>query len=173
MIPVWCIIYNTVLTLWGILSVKVLKMLAWVTPAVVFNNTTALPLLLVESLNSAGLFYPLLMSEKDTQSNAVKRATTYLLVNSVAGNCLTFAVGPQMLNAHEEDTLEISNDANQNSERDVEGEDSPDIEHHASFDRNAIAINNESDERTSSLPEAINSHRRKAQWFSMYQGKHF
>lgn len=43
------------------------------------------------------------MSSSDTQSDAVERATSYFLVNSLVSNCITFAIGPQLLNAHEED----------------------------------------------------------------------
>ena len=73
------------------------------TPAIAFNNTTSLPLILIKSLKSTGILSSILMSSSDSQSDAVERATSYFLVNSLVSNCITFAIGPQLLNAHEED----------------------------------------------------------------------
>lgn len=66
--------------LYGYAAVKLFKLPNWVTPAIAFNNTTSLPLLLIQSLDSAGILDTLLIGN-DTTSSAVGRATTYLLVN--------------------------------------------------------------------------------------------
>lgn len=73
------------------------KMPAWIVPAISFNNTTSLPLLLIQSLATTGILESLLMSESYTPSAAVERAKSYFLVNSVVSNVLTFALGPKLL----------------------------------------------------------------------------
>ncbi|KAI9710908.1 MAG: hypothetical protein M1820_002343 [Bogoriella megaspora] len=100
---IWAILYNTVSMGLGILLVKVFKMPAWVTPAIAFNNTTSLPLLLVQSLDATGILSSLLISSSDSSSAAVERAKSYFLVNAMVGNSLTFALGPALLNGQEED----------------------------------------------------------------------
>lgn len=79
------------------------KLPRWTVAAVTFNNTSAMPLLLVQSLNSAGVLSPLLMLPEDSTSDAVKRAQSYFLVSAVVGNMLTFGTGPAQLKGYEED----------------------------------------------------------------------
>ncbi|KAL8841685.1 MAG: hypothetical protein Q9176_003080 [Flavoplaca citrina] len=74
---------------------------AWVTPALSFNNTTSLPLLLVQSLASTGILEALLMSDTDTTSAAIDRAKSYFLVGAIVSNSLTFSLGPRLLD-HED-----------------------------------------------------------------------
>lgn len=73
------------------------KLPSWVTPAISFNNTTALPLLLIESLASTGILDQLLESDTDTVDAALMRAQSYFLVNAMIGDTLTFALGPKLL----------------------------------------------------------------------------
>ncbi|KAL9625832.1 MAG: hypothetical protein Q9160_000152 [Pyrenula sp. 1 TL-2023] len=82
-----------------ILPTKFLKLPPWVTPAICFNNTTALPLLLIESLSTTGLLSRLMVDPNDDAGSAVTRAKSYFLVNAIIGNCLTFAIGPRLLDA--------------------------------------------------------------------------
>lgn len=81
----------------GWLMTRVFKLPSWVTPAISFNNTTALPLLLIESLASTGILDELLASESDTVDAALMRAQSYFLVNAMIGDTLTFAMGPKLL----------------------------------------------------------------------------
>jgi len=53
-----------------------------------FNNTSSLPFLLTQSLDSAGLLDRLLLKGGST-SDAISRAQSYFLVCAVVGNCLT------------------------------------------------------------------------------------
>ncbi|KAI9691791.1 MAG: hypothetical protein M1822_007863 [Bathelium mastoideum] len=94
----------------GLLLVKVFKLPHWVTPAIAFNNTTSLPLLLVQSLSATGILSSLLTSPNDSMSDAIERAKSYFLVNAMIGNSLTFAIGPALLNGHEEDAPDTSED---------------------------------------------------------------
>lgn len=83
----------------GVVATRIFKLPAWVTPALCFNNTTALPLLLIQALNSTGILAQLTRGPDDTASAALARAQSYLLVNSIVGNCLTFALGPKLLDS--------------------------------------------------------------------------
>ena len=81
----------------GWLMTRLFKLPSWVTPAISFNNTTALPLLLIESLASTGILDHLLASDTDTVDAALMRAQSYFLVNAMIGDTLTFALGPKLL----------------------------------------------------------------------------
>ena len=85
----------------GWITTRFFKLPSWVTPAISFNNTTALPLLLIESLGTTGTLDSLLTSETDTVSSAVLRAKSYFLVNAMVGDGLTFALGPKLLDGEE------------------------------------------------------------------------
>ncbi|KAL3428001.1 membrane transporter [Phlyctema vagabunda] len=94
---------------------------AWSIPAICFNNTTALPLVLIQSLDSSGILGQLKKGGDDTNSAIVSRAKSYFLVASVVGNCLTFAVGPKLLddeNAPEGVEDSKSDENTENSEED-------------------------------------------------------
>ena len=62
-----------------------------------FNNTTSLPLLLIQSLDAAGI-----MSSLDSSPDVVDRAKSYFLVNAMISNSLTFAIGPRFLDCSED-----------------------------------------------------------------------
>ncbi|KAL9627234.1 MAG: hypothetical protein Q9204_006714 [Flavoplaca sp. TL-2023a] len=85
----------------GAILTKLLILPAWVTPALSFNNTTSLPLLLVQSLASTGILESLLISDTDTTSAALDRAKSYFLVGAIVSNSLTFSLGPRLLD-HED-----------------------------------------------------------------------
>lgn len=95
---IWSLVYNILSMIIGIVLTKVFKLPSWSTPAIAFNNTTALPLLLVQSLDATGILKSL-----DSSSDAVDRAKSYFLVNAMIGNSLTFALGPKLLNGQNED----------------------------------------------------------------------
>jgi predicted permease len=97
-ILIYGIIYGSLSILLGLAMTKFFKMPAWVTPAIAFNNTTSLPLLLVQSLAATKLLDTL-----DDSGDAVARAKSYFLVNSMVGNCLTFALGSKLLNEWNQD----------------------------------------------------------------------
>ncbi|MCJ1387486.1 hypothetical protein MMC18_000329 [Xylographa bjoerkii] len=85
----------------GFAATRLFKFPSWITPAICFNNTTSLPLLLVQSLESTGILASLLKSDSDTTSKAVDRAKSYFLVCAIVGNSLTFALGPKLLDGEE------------------------------------------------------------------------
>ncbi|RDW88895.1 hypothetical protein BP6252_00927 [Coleophoma cylindrospora] len=65
-------------------------------PGMVPADKSSLPLVLIQSLDSSGILKQLTMGS-DSSSSAVSRAKSYFLVASTVGNCLTFAVGPKLL----------------------------------------------------------------------------
>ena len=98
---VWALFYTLTSMLLGYVTTRFFKLPSWTTPAICFNNTTALPLLLVQSLDATGILTKLFMSEDDTSSAAVNRAKSYFLVCAIVGNSLTFALGPKLLDGEE------------------------------------------------------------------------
>ena len=93
-------IYNVLSLALGAAVTQVFELPPWVTPAIAFNNTTSLPLLLIQSLDATGILSSILMGSSDSTSDAVNRAKSYFLVNAIVGNPLTFALGPELLNVH-------------------------------------------------------------------------
>ncbi|KAK0639466.1 auxin efflux carrier [Cercophora newfieldiana] len=102
-ILIWSLAYNLVSIAIGLIATRIFRFPNWVTPALAFNNTTSLPLLLVQSLASTGALSQVLKSPDDTVSEALSRAESYLLVSSIVGNSLTFGLGGDLLGAHDED----------------------------------------------------------------------
>ncbi|OJJ98524.1 hypothetical protein ASPACDRAFT_1857777 [Aspergillus aculeatus ATCC 16872] len=102
-ILVWSTIVVFVSLVIGKLGERVLRLPAWVTAACAFNNTTALPLLLIQSLESTGSLKRLL-KEGDSVSDAVDRSQSYLLICAVVSNLLTYVVGPKLLQQADADS---------------------------------------------------------------------
>ncbi|MCJ1465366.1 hypothetical protein MMC07_003984 [Pseudocyphellaria aurata] len=168
-ILIWSLVYVLTSMLLGFVATRLLKLPAWTTPAVCFNNTTALPLLLIQSLHTTGVLDKLLMSDTDTTSAALRRAKSYFLVCSVVGNCLTFAVGPKLLDGEEspdddqeEDKSSPESDesighSTQDAEQGNMSDFSPQNDHAGSNNEDA-----EANEQTSLLPDIVIRHGREA-----------
>lgn len=108
---------------------RMFKFPAWTIPAICFNNTTALPLLLLQSLETSGVLSGLTMGNGDSVSNAVSRAKSYFLVSAMVGNSLTFAVGPKLLDDEETpDSYEEDQEA-QKKKSQQDGNEESDEEH--------------------------------------------
>lgn len=99
---VWAIIYNVLSIILGRVLCRVFNLPRWTIPAVAFNNTTSLPLLLIESLETTGILTPLVSKGEET-SAAVSRARTYFLVSAVVSHALTFGIGGSELKGDDED----------------------------------------------------------------------
>ncbi|KDN67504.1 putative membrane transporter [Colletotrichum sublineola] len=156
-IVVWAIFYTTVSIGIGFLLTKVFGMPDWVIPAIAFNNTTSLPLLLVQSLDATGI-----LSSIDDSSGVVSKAKSYFLVNAMIGNSLTFALGPKLLNGQEEEAPDKSGGDNEDSQ--TEGED--DIE---SQEQDAVERN----EQTSLLPKPVAAKGTRVGYFAYGKGSKF
>jgi auxin efflux carrier family protein len=160
---VWAISYTLISMGIGLIAVKILKLPQWVTPAVAFNNTTSLPLLLIQSLDATGILSSLVKSDEST-SDAIQRATSYFLVCAIVGNSMTFALGPRLMDAEN-----TPNDYN--SGRKEENEDTDDHndarEHNEEGGEEADASN----EQTSLLPRTVMDAHEQAFTKSYDQGK--
>ena len=85
----------------GELVSRFAKLPDWTVPAVAFNNTTSLPLLLIQSLSATGILNKIIITD-EPQAEVIERAKTYFLVCAIVGNCLTFALGPRLLDHTQE-----------------------------------------------------------------------
>lgn len=68
----------------------------WVALATTFNNTSSLPLLLLQSLDRVGSLRLILRGDEST-SDAIERGQSYFLVCAVVSKTIAYAVGPRML----------------------------------------------------------------------------
>ncbi|TEA18383.1 putative transporter [Colletotrichum sidae] len=156
-IILWAIFYTVVSIGIGMFLNKVLGMPDWVTPAIAFNNTTSLPLLLVQSLDATGI-----LSSIDDSSGVVAKAKSYFLVNAMIGNSLTFALGPKLLNGQEEEAPNKDEhdqeDAEQQGQEDLESQEEQAVEHN---------------ERTTLLPRRIVVKRTRVQYSVMRKGHRY
>lgn len=92
---------------------RVFNLPRWTIPAIAFNNTTSLPLLLIQSLETTGILTPLINKGEET-SEAVSRARTYFLVSAVVSHALTFGIGGSELKGDDEDPPEDKKKQNGN-----------------------------------------------------------
>src|SRR3569833_385016 len=94
-ILIWAIICHVVSFLIGIGAHLLLGMPDWTTVAIMFNNTTSYPLLLIAALDETGILRSLVVTDETTRA-ALERAISYFLVFATVYSCLTFAVGPRL-----------------------------------------------------------------------------
>ncbi|OQO12266.1 hypothetical protein B0A48_02907 [Cryoendolithus antarcticus] len=137
-ILIWSMAYQLISLLFGLGLTRIFKMPSWITPALAFNNTTSLPLLLVQALDAAGI-----LDSIDSSSGLVDRAKSYFLVNAMISNSLTFALGPKFLDCSED------MDASERKEEDHLGEDPDEIL------ESQIREASQTNEETSLLPRPV------------------
>lgn len=97
-ILLWAFICHFVSFLIGIAAHLLLEFPDWVTAALMFNNTTSYPLLLIQSLDATGILAGL-TNGNETTREAIERAKSYFLVFATVSSCLTFAVGPRLIDS--------------------------------------------------------------------------
>lgn len=95
---VWAIACHIVSFLIGIFAQSMLKMPEWTIVAIMFNNTTSYPLLLIDALSETGILQSLIVTDESTKA-AIERAKSYFLVYATVSSCLTFAVGPRLIDS--------------------------------------------------------------------------
>ncbi|CAK7562481.1 MAG: hypothetical protein SEPTF4163_000328 [Sporothrix epigloea] len=98
---VWALVCHAVSFVLGIAGHLLLGLPDWTTVAIMFNNTTSYPLLLIGALNQTGILQQLVDASgaNETTKQALERATSYFLVFSTVSSCLTFAVGPRLMDS--------------------------------------------------------------------------
>ncbi|KAK4691947.1 auxin efflux carrier family protein, partial [Lecanoromycetidae sp. Uapishka_2] len=181
-ILIWGLFYALTSMLLGWLTTRFFKLPSWVTPAISFNNTTALPLLLIESLSSTGILDDLLASDTDTTSAALMRAKSYFLVNAIVGDSLTFAMGPKLLDGEDAPKKkENGEQAKPNTGNPSDGTLFPQNTQDSTQQSNGHAEHNEQDrevqhdddsnEQTSLLPGPVVRGRLAAERFGYSKGK--
>ncbi|KAL8693020.1 MAG: hypothetical protein Q9218_002077 [Villophora microphyllina] len=164
---IWAIAYALLSMLLGIILTRLLKLPSWLTPAMSFNNTTSLPLLLIQALDSTSILKSLLMSDSDTTSDALNRAKSYFLVCAIVSNSMTFSLGPRLLDNEEAPDTDQREGKNQ-----PQAEDSPNGRHEESQDGPANGhANGEATENTSLLPNYIVRRGAEAQEIGYRKGK--
>ena len=139
-ILIWAFVCHLVSFLIGIAAHLVFGMPDWITAAIMFNNTTSYPLLLIQSLDETGILTGLITADETTRE-AIERAKSYFLVFSTVSSCLTFAVGPRLLDSEH---APESDDDKEESEED---------------DEEANGDNAEASEQTPLFPPQLNIHR--------------
>jgi predicted permease len=97
-ILIWAFICHIISFLIGIAAHLVFGMPDWITCAIMFNNTTSYPLLLIQSLDETGILSSLIVRNEATK-DAIERAKSYFLVFATISSCLTFAVGPRLIDS--------------------------------------------------------------------------
>lgn len=105
----WAFICHFISFLIGIFAHLVFGLPDWVTAALMFNNTTSYPLLLIQSLDATGILAGLARDDEPTRA-MIERAKSYFLVFATISSCLTFAVGPRLIDTEhapdsDDDTL--------------------------------------------------------------------
>lgn len=110
-VVLWALVAHALSFVIGLSAHVLFKMPDWITCAIMFNNTTSYPLLLIQSLDETGIL-GVLLGEGDTTRGMIERAKSYFLVFSTISSCLTFAVGPRLIDTEhapdsdEEDRME-------------------------------------------------------------------
>ncbi|KAF7370053.1 Auxin efflux carrier [Mycena sanguinolenta] len=94
----WAVVCHLVSFVFGVIARRGFGMPDWTTAAVMFNNTTSYPLLLIAVLEETGVLNALVVGN-ETSSAAVERAKSYFLVFATVSHCLTFAIGPRLINS--------------------------------------------------------------------------
>lgn len=159
-IIIWAVFYNVASMLLGFALTRLFHMPDWTTPAIAFNNTTSLPLLLVQSLAATGV-----LDSIDSSGDVVARANSYFLVNAMIGNSLTFAMGPKLLNGQEEDAPDEKDD-----EEDDDEEADEDRNGHVEAQEDGAV---EENEQTSLLPNSLVRGGTRAVHRGYKQSKHY
>jgi predicted permease len=143
-LSVWSISYTLLSVLFGRILTRIFKLPAWVAPAIAFNNTTSLPLLLIQSLKQTQILDAILIGG-ESGSQAMDRAESYFLVNAMVSNSLTFALGPRLLRPGDEDASDEQEENEADGQANEDGESSD-------MERGPDGI---IDEETSLLPQRL------------------
>lgn len=95
---VWAFVCHFISFMIGMLAHFGFGMPDWITAAVMFNNTTSYPLLLIQSLQETGILKSLVQGD-ETITAAIGRAKSYFLVFATISSCLTFSIGPRLIDS--------------------------------------------------------------------------
>ncbi|KAI8966017.1 auxin efflux carrier [Daldinia sp. FL1419] len=157
-IIIWAIVFTVTSIAIGKAAVSFFRLPKWALPAIAFNNTESLPLLLLQSLETTGVLGSLVGAGQ--ASEGIERARTYFLACSVVNNTITFSQGAKWINGHqdeEEQEQEQDDSMDPESQRDRgNGQD-----YHSSADSEDGSDSDDPNERTSLLPGRVVSWERR------------
>ncbi|KAH7035053.1 auxin efflux carrier [Microdochium trichocladiopsis] len=166
---IWAALYTIISIAIGRVLTIVFKLPAWATPALAFNNTESMPLLLLQALGTTGTLATL--TGAGQESAAIERARSYFLAASVITNTITFGEGPEILKTSAGHSgvgkawrwlagrLSTEGDAENASGDEGENEDDDEDEN---ADQNGSSDQGDADEQTSLLPHQVRRGGRKA-----------
>ncbi|KAI0176257.1 auxin efflux carrier [Hypoxylon sp. FL1284] len=149
-IVVWALVTTITSILIGKVAVKFFHLPAWTVPAVAFNNTESLPLLLLESLETTGVLATLV--GKGEASEGIERARTYFLACSVINNIITFSQGAKWITGKQQSPDEDSSEDPENQQTRGNGQGGDTSEDMDGVDEDSFG---EPGERTSLLPNKV------------------
>ncbi|KAI9819019.1 MAG: hypothetical protein M1826_001234 [Phylliscum demangeonii] len=151
-VMLWAMTYTFLSLGLGVVATKLFHFPSWATPALAFNNTISMPLVLIQALDATGILSRLVNSPDDSTSAAILRARSYFLVCSMIGSSLTFAVGPKLLDG--ELAPDLPDDAHKHgaAQSHVEDGHGRGRAHEVEDDDNDERV----DEHTSLLPDVFN-----------------
>ena len=121
-ILLWAIATHAVSFALGQFGSYVLGLPDWTTVAIMFNNSTSYPLLLFEALGETGILQSIIVTDESTK-DAIERAKSYFLVYATVSSCLTFAVGPRLIDSEHAPDEEEEGDKDLDDELEAEERD--------------------------------------------------
>ncbi|KAI1143405.1 membrane transport protein-domain-containing protein [Hypoxylon sp. FL0543] len=153
-VVIWATIFTVTSIAIGKAATVCFRLPKWAVPAIAFNNTESLPLLLLQSLETTGVLAGLVGAGQ--ASDGIERARTYFLACSVINNTITFSQGEKWI-TDDQDSPEQDSAADPEIQRPQENggrlEDSRDQQRARDSDDDDDS--SDPDERTSLLPGKV------------------
>ncbi|KAI1415997.1 auxin efflux carrier [Hypoxylon sp. FL1857] len=153
-VVIWATIFTVTSIAIGKAAVALFRLPKWALPAIAFNNTESLPLLLLQSLETTGVLAALVGAGQ--ASDGIERARTYFLACSVINNTITFSQGAKWI-TDDQDSSGQDNASDPESQRSQEGgrRDEASREQQPPRDSDEDDDSSDPDERTSLLPGKV------------------
>ncbi|KAI1474774.1 auxin efflux carrier [Daldinia eschscholtzii] len=151
-IIIWAIIFTVTSIAIGKAAVAVFRLPKWALPAIAFNNTESLPLLLLQSLETTGVLASLVGAGQ--ASDGIERARTYFLACSVVNNTITFSQGAKWITGEQHEQDDTADPESQQVRANGQDNDSPNDSENADG-------SDDPNERTSLLPRKVVSWERR------------
>ncbi|OTA64514.1 hypothetical protein K449DRAFT_392582 [Hypoxylon sp. EC38] len=153
-VVIWATIFTVTSIAIGKAAVALFRLPKWAVPAIAFNNTESLPLLLLQSLETTGVLSALVGAGQ--ASGGIERARTYFLACSVINNTITFSQGAKWITDDQESSGQ-DNTADPENQRPQENgqRDDASEEQRSPRDPDDGSGSTEPDERTSLLPGKV------------------
>ncbi|KAF3056576.1 putative transporter C5D6.04 [Daldinia childiae] len=150
-IIIWAFIFTLSSIAIGKATVAFFRLPKWALPAIAFNNTESLPLLLLQSLETTGVLASLVGAGQT--SDGIERARTYFLACSVVNNTITFSQGAKWITGEQDEQDDSTDSESQQFQENGQGCHSPVDENGDDSD--------DPNERTSLLPRKVVSWKRR------------